>query len=268
MALIFILLPLNLFASSFSVATYNVENLFDNEVGRRKVLQINKVIQSMGEPEFIGLQEVENEKILSPLKNYKKVMAKNSDKRGMRVAFLFKKGEIIRVGEIPIKNSRSILEVEIKLDDLKVTFFIIHWPSQRNPPALRKETGNILLKRIKKIPFFVILGDFNLDDRFEFNPFFYYKKIIDLNNGEGTYFYIPFRQWRVFDKVIISKSLFKRLSLFEYRVFKPDFISTKLYLNDKIIDIPRKFNKKSEGYSDHFPVILKMDFKTYRQNKN
>ncbi|RLA62996.1 MAG: hypothetical protein DRQ88_10880 [Epsilonproteobacteria bacterium] len=259
MAFFLFLLPFNLFASSFTVATYNVQNLFDNEVGLRKIHNIKKVIKKMKYPEFLGLQEIENEKILSSIKNYQIVMSKIKDKRGMGVALLYKKGKKIKVREIPIENSRSILEVEMKVDGIKITFFIVHWPSQRNPHIKRIEAAEILLERIKRISYFIILGDFNLDDRFELNPLFKYEEIVDLNTGEGTYFYIPFRRWGVFDRIVISKSLFKRLRNYEYEVFKPDFISTRFYFNDKLIEIPWKFNKNLKGYSDHFPVRLKID---------
>ena len=249
MAFILFFLSFNLYAG-FSVATYNVQNYFEG-----KKNQIEKVIKAMENPDFLGLQEVRH---LPTFKNYKIILSKIKDRRGMGVSFLYKKGELIRKNELIVPDSRSILEAQIKFKNTLITFFIVHWPSQRNPTSKRIQAAKILIKRINKLKnkYFFILGDFNFDPDFEKIPSI---ESAILKKREGTYFYIPYRQWRNFDRILWSKT-FK--GNFEYRVFRPDFISKKMMSNEKVEKIPWRYNAKTKdenhmGYSDHFPVYLK-----------
>lgn len=248
MAFLILLFPLNLFA--LTIATYNVQNYFNNDP--QKTLQINKVIKAMKYPEILGLQEVES---APTIKNYQVIMSQVEDKRGMGVALHYKIGKLVKKSELIVPGSRSILEVKLKIFENFVTFFVLHWPSKRNPKKMRVQAANILLKRIKdmKNEYFFILGDFNFDPLLEKNPLMDNREIVS-RKIDNSYFYIPFRQWRSFDRILWSRNIRK---VFEYKVFKPDFITTKILLGGRPDKIPWRYGEINVGFSDHFPVYLK-----------
>ncbi|TDJ05446.1 MAG: hypothetical protein E2O68_06365 [Deltaproteobacteria bacterium] len=253
MALLLFLLPLNLYA--LTIATYNVQNHFDNNPSKNA--QLERVIKAMGYPEFLALQEVESTRSLSKFTNYKIIMAQIRDKRGMGVALLYRKGKLLKKRELKVANSRSILEARIKLENSTFTFFVVHWPSQRNPPNKRIQAAKTLIKRIRELEneYFVILGDFNYDPDFESIPSMEMRGIVNLDFNGGTYFYIPYRRWSKFDRILWSRN-FK--GIYEYKIFQPDFIAKQMIYNGRPEKIPWRYDaKKHVGYSDHFPVYLK-----------
>lgn len=162
----------NFLASSPSVAFYNVENLFDTiddpnkpdeeftttgkknwttERYQKKLKNLNQVIEAMTYPTFIGLCEVENEKVLKDLLqtntmkryNYNFAHEDSPDYRGIDVALIYNqdKFQVLTTNVITINFPKEIVEDYTTRDILQVTgmynktekihFFVNHWPSRR-----------------------------------------------------------------------------------------------------------------------------------------
>ncbi|MEM7105448.1 MAG: endonuclease/exonuclease/phosphatase family protein [Bacteroidota bacterium] len=196
----------------FSVAFYNVENLFDTEndpdkeddwflpEGRnnwtserynKKLNDIAKVIDAMGQPTVIGLCEVESKTACEDLvstdalksSNYGFVHYESPDWRGIDNVLLYKKDElkdiessIIRINFPPevIEDytTRDILYVKGKLHGkYLIHFFVNHWPSRRDglkeseprrtyiAEQLRQEVAKI--KNDDPNARIIMMGDFN-----------------------------------------------------------------------------------------------------------
>lgn len=157
--------------NKYSVAFYNVENLFDTEddpftsddeytpLGEKewdeerywnKIKNIGKVIKGIDSnlPLFFGLCEVENEKVLMDLAN-SKILSKGDygivhydspDTRGIDVGFLYKKNyfKVLETESLEVffKNNpnvltRDILYVKGVLNEEEVHVFVNHWSSRR-----------------------------------------------------------------------------------------------------------------------------------------
>lgn len=157
--------------NKYSVAFYNVENLFDTEddpftsddeytpLGEKewdeerywnKIKNIGKVIKGIDPnlPLFFGLCEVENEKVLMDLAN-SKILSKadygivhydSPDTRGIDVGFLYKKDYFKVLDteslEVFFKSNpniltRDILYVKGILNEEEVHVFVNHWSSRR-----------------------------------------------------------------------------------------------------------------------------------------
>jgi len=199
--------------SKFLIMSYNVENLFDTidtpgyndteftpaskkayntEKYNKKINDLAKVIMSIGKdglPDVIGMQEVENSKVLQDListpelkrAGYGIVHEESKDTRGIDVALIYRKDRFKYLShtKIPIvfpfdssETTRDILYVQgIAPDGLEIHFFINHWSSriggerETEPKrmycavALRKSI-DLLLSRDSKARI-VIMGDFN-----------------------------------------------------------------------------------------------------------
>jgi predicted extracellular nuclease len=170
---------LALTGDSFRIAFYNVENLFDiyddpitqdseylptskiqwtQERYDKKLVNITKVIESMGFPSILGMAEIENRKVLEDLINQPLIKANNyniahfesPDERGIDVAMIYKKGDFdvknMKYHRIKFNNdndkTRDILEVTGILRGLPLTVFVNHWPS-KSGGAAESETKRV-----------------------------------------------------------------------------------------------------------------------------
>jgi predicted extracellular nuclease len=155
---------------TFTVAFYNVENIFDIENDpntndddftpkgklewtedryRTKLSRIAEVMGKMnaGLPDILGLCEVENRKVLEDLvalpelkaAGYKIIHKDSPDERGIDVALLYKSSivkeesaEYLRVdiAEDPNERTRDILKAQLKIGNESIYFFVNHWPSR------------------------------------------------------------------------------------------------------------------------------------------
>lgn len=214
-SLLFLLIVGSLIAqNNYQIAFYNVENLFDltddkvthdeefTPTGKKKWTKdrytkkldhLAKVLGEMGAPEFIGLAEVENNKVVNDLEKtgvlkslgYKCVHEESPDFRGIDVAFMYQKdafkvthSETIR---IPFPSyiveeeytSRDILHITGQLTKSGETlhFFINHWPSRRGGLAKsepkRLHVAHYLKTAVEDVftqdanANIIIMGDFN-----------------------------------------------------------------------------------------------------------
>ena len=236
-----------------------------------KIAQIKKAV---GHPDALAILEIENEIVAKKLalalgfSNY--VVSDFHDGRGITTAFFFRQGKVIRKQEIPIKNSRSILELKINLrTDETITFFVNHWPSQGHSSYAREEVGKKLFKRVGELrnEQIVVLGDFNFDPRYEANSFFDSNRLVDLSPiyevNTGTYFFIPEQKWSGFDRVLVSKNLMPKIKSF--KILKKKELTKIFFLEGKKEEIPFRFNystldSRYVGFSDHFPVSISLIF--------
>ena len=189
--ILLLLLPILLLSKELVIASYNVDNLFDNVNNgteysdyilnkhnwnsitfKKKIEHIARVICELN-ADVIGLQEVENGNALKELQQYLKrnnckyPYSAITHKRGLaiQVALLskvkLKHNRDIRVGYA--SNFRDILKVTLQTTP-KLTIYVNHWSSKRAKESARLRSARALVKDIKKLPKsreYIILGDFN-----------------------------------------------------------------------------------------------------------
>lgn len=310
---------------------YNVENLFDTDddslksdeeflpEGVRywnnnrlfnKLTHISQVIMAASKgtfPSVIGLCEVENSKVLdlllfkTPLGNlgYKYVHKESPDKRGIDVAFLYKKDRFAPLSyfAIPIVDpndsafkTRDILYVKGILSSDTIHFFVNHWPSKYGgtletkslralaAKTLRTYTDSILsTNNQSKI---IIMGDFNdspidesIKDVLEAkkaeqdidNESLYNLGIQAYEKGVGSNKYQE--KWELIDQFIVSGNLLKgkglTTSTSQFSVFKAPFLVEKdeNHLGEKTNRTYIGF-KYHGGFSDHLPILLDLQLRT------
>jgi len=210
--LLIFLLPLLLFSTSFKVASYNVENLFDAEyVGteyddytvkhnwtKRMVdIKLNHVAEVICDlnADILGLQEIENTNIFEQLKKrlsrvgcgYRYSAISSKKDAPIQVALLsrfpIKKQRELQVSYSPMV--RNILEVEIDVNGEPLWIFVNHWKSRayHGLESKRMKYAKVLKKRLdtllKSKPY-IVLGDFNTD----YDAHLSLEKKIDDTNGK------------------------------------------------------------------------------------
>jgi len=207
-------LCVGLFAQIITIATYNVENLFDitNKKDFRykeyipntkslwnkksynaKLQNISKVIKDM-DAEIVALQEIGSKQALKDLQkqlrkmgaNYNYIAIANKKPTAVKVALLSKL-PFVYTKELHVTylyKYRNILEVKYKIKDKELYLFINHWKSKASPESARIIFAKTLLKRISKIGYdknIIILGDFNSD----YEEYKKFKRKRKLNDTHG-----------------------------------------------------------------------------------
>lgn len=182
-------------SNSFTIAAYNVENLFDlqkdgNEYKEyvpfthdwnldnfhKKLKNISDVICAIN-AEIIILSEIENQNVLKSLKkelflkscNYKFLAIGNKPNKTTTNVALLSKFPIsnVKCHSIPkIKKyfTRNILETDISINGHILKVFSIHWPSKKHPESYRLATAIALkdiISKLNKNCDYIITGDFN-----------------------------------------------------------------------------------------------------------
>lgn len=182
-------------AAPFTVASYNVENLFDakrvgteyenyatshNWTKRMVEIKLNHVAEVICDlnADILGLQEIENKQILLALqKKLSRVgctytYAAITSKKGasIQVALLsrfpIKKTKELQVSYTP--KVRNILEVQVDVKGRPLWLFVNHWKSRayRGYESKRMKYAKVLKKRLESFPKdtpYILLGDFNTD---------------------------------------------------------------------------------------------------------
>ncbi len=197
--------------SVFTVATYNVENLFDMEPNGTeypeyipnfkgwnkrahdiKLENTAKVIKDMG-AEVVALQEVENENALKELlgalkasgAEYPYYAITKNGKTAVQSA-LISKFKIISYDELKLSSQyreRPILKARLSIGKDELIVYVNHWKAKTGPESKRVEFANLLVQDIKKLPIdadFLVLGDMNSNYN-EMETFVNDKKLNDTN---------------------------------------------------------------------------------------
>lgn len=201
--------------SSFTVASYNLENLFDmvpngteypeyipnfrgwdERAHATKLANSAKVIKDMG-ADIMALQEVENEnalkELLAELKkngvNYPYYVVTKNEKTAVQNAII-SKFKIVSHKEIELPKQyrdRPILKAIVKIGANELVVYANHWKAKTGPESKRVEYANALLADIAGLApdtDFVLLGDFNSNYN-EMETFVNDKKLNDTNGLTG-----------------------------------------------------------------------------------
>lgn len=208
-----LLFSISLYAKTFTVASYNVENLFDLKKDRSdykeyipntnskwnqknfniKLNNLIRVLKDM-DSDIIALQEVENKQLMKTLlkklpkyRYYSFAKYKNSS---VGIGFLSKiKIKSNKTIEVKFSNKifRPILESTFEIDNLEFKVFNNHWPSKRVAESFRVKYAKKLFDRIKKLPRdydYILLGDFNSNYN-EMQTLKFDKRLNNTNNLTG-----------------------------------------------------------------------------------
>lgn len=231
---------------------------------------------------------------LNPTRQYAIAHHDTTDKRAIDVAFIYdsEKFEATHQFDYVVRKrnaTRDIFQVNFKTKNGKILVCLgNHWPA-RSAGQYKSEPYRIIAAEtlsywIERIPDYtgdctaiLAMGDFN-DEPFNRSMKEYAlsqnnsKKVSSkrskkpylfncmwklLAEGKGTY---HFDSWNMLDQFLVNKHFFGDDSCF-------NFADTSIYTPKEIVknSKPKKFgrpsNKRSfnpEGYSDHFPIILKV----------
>ena len=208
--LLLFIFAFSVYAKTFTIASYNVENLFDLVKDRSdyreyqpntkakwnqknyniKINNVLKVIKDL-DADIIALQEIENKQmiqlLLRRLPNYKYSSFTKYRNSSVGVGFL-SKIKITSNDDIDVKFTnklfRPILETTFQLDNIEFKVFNNHWPSKRVAESYRVKFAKKLYDRLKKLPKdydYILIGDFNSN----YNEFETIYKDRKLNNTQG-----------------------------------------------------------------------------------
>lgn len=252
-----------------------------------KVSQFLKYFSRSNRPDFISLIEVENENVIKflvkKLGGYDYIMTNSPDKRGIDVALLYKsnkkiifkgKKELVLQDMIHIgKPSRNILRGQFKIDGKDLFIYVNHWPSQRSKTPTRIIAGKALFSDFKAIvkgggnTRSIFVGDYNTLKNEKPHPIYSQIDKLDLtdlmknlNPKLGSYYYAKDKVWNYLDRFIISNSLKK--SLISVKVVRDLPEGFKKMKHGQLVPAEFYYNKKSKkvtGFSDHFPIELRLD---------
>lgn len=180
---------------TLTIASYNVENLFDldksgqeydeyipndtsewnQRIYKIKLQNIAQVVKEM-DADIVALQEVESLQALMDLRfmlkqkglYYEHYAIADKKNTTVKVALLSKIAPIYSK-EISVTHTnehRNILEAKFKINDKDLYLFINHWKSKSGPESKRIISAKALMKRVQEIgddKNMVLVGDFNSD---------------------------------------------------------------------------------------------------------
>lgn len=239
-------------------------------------------------PDLLGMVEVENRETLQALSqqlyhydDWEIIIDEGSDIRGIDPALMFRRDvfSMIQKKYYPVfieergYHSRPLLRVDllVKASGDTLSLFINHWPSRRGGKALtdpyRMCAAKILHNAVKELHkchpdyFIVMTGDFN-DDAADScllylaeDPAIEYIEKALPRGVFGTYYYDG--EWIHFDHFLALPAQRSNLQIRGAAIVAPDWI------REKPSNGPLRFYKGVEhlgGYSDHFPICLKLGF--------
>ena len=191
---IFLLTTFSLFAKPFTVATYNVENLFDavyngteydeyipgkhgwnGKMAQTKLNHTAEVICDI-DADIIALQEIENRTVFDALRErlnrvgcgYRYGVVTHKKGAPIQVALL-SRFPILKSRELQVSYAprvRNILEVEVMAEGVPLTLFVNHWKSKsrKGYESKRIAYAKTLAERLAHMPkgkAYIILGDLN-----------------------------------------------------------------------------------------------------------
>ncbi|WP_282088568.1 endonuclease [Aquimarina algiphila] len=246
-------------------------------------------------PILVGVAEVENKSVLEDLVNSKHLKGKNygivhydsPDERGIDVGLLYQKqyfevtnSESVQVlvdNENGMRDyTRDILWITGNLNNEQIHVLINHWPSRRDGAETTAYKRIVAAERNREIidqitaedpnAKIIVMGDFNDDPSSQsvknhlvqhdlFNPM---ERLLTRYSGSTNYR----SQWNLFDQIIFSHNFHKyekgKHSFSDAAIFDDDFL--KIYKGRYKGNPFRTYvgRKYIGGYSDHFPVYIKL----------
>ncbi len=246
-------------------------------------------------PILVGVAEVENKRVLEDLiaskhlknKNYGIVHYDSPDERGIDVGLIYQKQyfEVTNSEKIQVlvdndhgerDYTRDILRVTGYLNNEEVHILINHWPSRRDGAELTAYKRIVAAQKNREIidqitsenadAKIIIMGDFNDDPHSEsvknhlvqndlFNPM---ERLLTRYRGTTNYR----SQWNLFDQIIFSHNFHKyekgKHCFSDASIFDDDFL--KIYKGRYKGNPFRTYvgRKYLGGYSDHFPVYMRL----------
>lgn len=305
----------------YSVAFYNLENLFDTlhdagkndweflpdgsykwtgEKYRAKLENLAKVLGSLSKdkveqgPAFIGVAEVENDRVLDDLlrqpsiSHYRYIHYEGPDRRGIDCALLYDPAQFsVRHSRLVLSEpfngdtvhlTRGFLVVDGELAGERLCVIVNHWPSRGADSPVRihaarqvKALGDSLLREDKKLKL-IVMGDMNDDPMDEsLATLGAYKYVKEVKKGQ---FYNPWWEtledrgvgtllyrgkWNLFDQILLSRTLLKKKRGLRYdhnEVFVRDYL---IQQDGKYKGSPLRTHGGRtwlNGYSDHLPTIV------------
>ena len=180
---------------TLTIASYNVENLFDLDKSgleydeyipndssdwnqRNYKIKLENIAQVIKEidADIIALQEVESLQALIDLRfalkqnglYYQYYSIADKKNTTVKVALL-SKIPFVYSKELSVTQTdeqRNILETKFKIDDKDLYLFVNHWKSKSGPESKRIISAKTLMKRVDEIGHeknIILLGDFNSD---------------------------------------------------------------------------------------------------------
>lgn len=263
---------------------------WNEDLYQTRLKNIAKII-SLNDPDIIGLQEIEGFSILTDLRdkylNDYVYVASSRDSGAIKTGFL-SKFPIDKVGIITPSSedygTRTMLEVHFNIDDKSLVLINNHWKSKRGDFSenLRIYSAIALKKRLLELSDFevILLGDFNenydeytrMGKSYETALMFeepgegltitdskdikennlFYTPWVDADHS-GSYFYRD--AWESIDHFILNKKLMDDDDFY----FSDFYVDTRDVLFDSSGSIKKWVTDYGSGYSDHLPIILKLD---------
>lgn len=246
-----------LFSSELKIATYNVENLFDDKISgseysdfksnrwnsakyQQKLRKISRVLRELN-ADVVALNEIENENVIKELANlsgykfYKFATLKGSPVGlGLLSRYRISDSQIYVVPDV---KTRPILMSRVEFEGHSIEFFVAHFPAAKNPLKHRIAAANTMKKAVKNSKNGVILGDLNSN--------YGYKFLLNgLDGWTNLWEFLPSYQRSSYkngksaiDHIILSKDLMGKNLRYKdgsFGVFKANFID--------------------DSYSDHYPL--------------
>ena len=268
------------FASEISIATYNVQNLFDCkndgseyldfQVGVSKwdceaassELQRTKQVIDAINTDIIALEEVENEQVLRALvdgSEYKFIAFSKSKNSPVGLALVSKiKSNGSEIFEVPNVKTRNILKVVFEVEGKKFSVFVNHFPAYKNGINMQKKAERTLRAALIDEQNAIVLGDFNspYGQKSILNDIIATRGFYDLYSflaPKDRYSHAVHGKKRAIDHVLLSPSFMANGDLSyvdgSFEVFKPSFV------------VDEHGFAKSDLYSDHFALKFKISTK-------
>ena len=279
-------------AKEFTIASYNVENLFDlkkdgteykeytpnRKLWNYKTLQnkltnIKKVLDDL-DADIVALQEIESKRalknLLKILPSYKYYSFAKKETSSVGVA-LISKYPIIKSSFIDVdkydKTSRHILKSYLRVDKKVFIVYVNHWRSKRAPESKRIIYAMALkedINKLKKDQDYIILGDLNSNYN-EYHTFKFDKKFNDTLGITGINQVL---------NTTIKQNFIQKATIFNYSEqvhynlwleLKGKSRFSSIYKGEKItpdnILIPKSlFDDKGISYIDKSFYVLKKEY--------
>ena len=246
-----------LFSSELKIATYNVENLFDDKISgseysdfksnrwnsakyQQKLRKISRVLRELN-ADVVALNEIENQNVIKELANlsgykfYKFATLKGSPiGLGLLSRYRISDSEIYVVPDV---KTRPILMSRVEFEGNIIEFFVAHFPAAKNPLKHRIAAANTMKKAVKNSKNGVILGDLNSN--------YGYKFLLNgLDGWTNLWEFLPSYQ----------RSSYKNgKSAIDHIILSKDLMGKNLRYKDGSFGV-FKANFMDDSYSDHYPL--------------